>query len=559
MKPIFLLCAAAAGCAAASSMPQARFSNAPVAWVVDDRRDVGKPPETREFLPDLYVYDGTFQRPITRALELPRARRALGVNALDEVPDSTWFTNRIGTHELTPDEIKLGTVTDNPELHKPWMIRSTKIGGTTLGFIIKDARGVKYMLKFDGATDPPELETGTHVAVNRLLWACGYNVPEDHIVYLSEQDLVLAPDAAVKDRDGSSLRPLRRAELERDLAAVRHGPDGRIRALASRWIDGTTLGGHPGEGVRDDDPNDRIPHELRRDLRGQYAIYAWLDAVDVTEGQYVDSWVSDPGDPKHHYVKHYAIDFGKSLGAMGAIGRDWWRSHAYRIDFAEILRSLATMGTGPRPWQDREAPPLRGVASLLEADTFDPGAWHPDSPGYAPFLTSDRFDKFWGAKIVARFTRAQIHAAIEAARFSDPRAVDYITDTLVARQRATEAYWFARVNPLDRFAVVTTDSGDQLCFDDLAIGAGLAPAQATQYTINSYDFRARAIGSPAAVAAGRDGHTCARLALARVDADGGYTILRIATARPGFAGTTFVHVAREAGSGAPRVIGLWRM
>src|SRR5512140_3673118 len=115
MKPIFLLCAASAGCAAASSMPQARFANAPVAWVVDDRRDVGKPPKNREVLPDLYVYDGTFQRPITRALELPRARRALGVNALDEVPDSTWFTNRIGTHELTPDEIRIGSVTDNRE------------------------------------------------------------------------------------------------------------------------------------------------------------------------------------------------------------------------------------------------------------------------------------------------------------------------------------------------------------------------------------------------------------------------------------------------------------
>ena len=32
--------------------------------------------------------------------ELPRSRRALGVNALDEVPDSTWFTNRLGVRDL---------------------------------------------------------------------------------------------------------------------------------------------------------------------------------------------------------------------------------------------------------------------------------------------------------------------------------------------------------------------------------------------------------------------------------------------------------------------------
>jgi hypothetical protein len=39
---------------------------------------------------------------------------------------------------------------------------------------------------------------------------------------------------------------------------------------------------------------------------------------------------------------------------------------------------------------------------------------------------------------------------------------------------------------------------------------------------------------------------------------GGYTILRIETERAGFRGTTFVHVARDPATGAPRVIGVWR-
>ena len=250
MRLTCVACALLASCASRPIVPEVRFANAPIARVVNDRLDVAKPPEKRLFLPDLYVYDGTIERRITRALEVPRQRRALGVNALDEVPDSTWFTNRIGMHDLTPDEIRTGPAIDDPELHKPWTVHSTKIGGTSVGFIVKDTSGAKYMLKFDAGDAPPEIETGTHVVVNRLLWACGYNVPEDHVVYLRPDDLVLASDATMKDLTGGNVRRLDRAELDRLLAAVRHDSDGRIRALASRWLDGVTLGGHPGEGVR---------------------------------------------------------------------------------------------------------------------------------------------------------------------------------------------------------------------------------------------------------------------------------------------------------------------
>jgi hypothetical protein len=556
MRPLWIACLLA-GCASAPVVPEVRFANAPVAVAVNDRLDVKRAPHNRLFLPDTYVWDGTIGRRISRALELPRDRRALGVNALDEVPDSTWFTNRIGVRELSPDEVRNGPLTDDPERHKPWTIHSTKIGGTALGFIVKDASGVKYLLKFEPADELPELETGNHVVVNRLLWACGYNVAEDRIVYLRPEDLVLAPDATVKDLAAGDQRKLDRAELERDLAMVHHEPDGRIRALASRWIDGVTLGGHPGEGVRDDDPNDRIPHELRRDLRGAYPIYAWVDSVDVTEGQYVDTWIADPAEPSRHYVKHYLIDFGMSLGAMNELAVDWWRGVYYRVDLSEMLQNLITLGLSDRPWEHRDGPRMKGVSSLFEARTFDPGSWHPDSPGYLPFLAADRFDKFWGAKLIARFTRAQIRAAVETGRFSDPRAVDYIVDTLVARQRVTAAYWFARVNPLDGFALEAAAGRDQLCFDDLAIAARIAPAETTRYTVTSYDMDGREIDAHDSPAAS-NGHACARIRLATDDRRDGYTIVRLATARPGFSGDTFVHLARDPESGAPRVIGVWR-
>jgi hypothetical protein len=222
-----------------------------------------------------------------------------------------------------------------------------------------------------------------------------------------------------------------------------------------------------------------------------------------------------------------------------------------------MLQNLITFGLNDRPWQDRHGPRLKGVASMFEARTFDPGSWHPDSPGYLPFRTADRFDKLWGARLIARFTRAQIRAAVEAGRFSDPRAVDYLTDTLVARQRATTAYWFARVNPLERFTLEAAADRDELCFDDLAIASRIAPAEATRYAVTSYDMDGRELDAHTSPAAS-DGRACVRIRLAADDHRDGYTIVRLATARPGFTGETFVHVARDPSSGAPRLIGLWR-
>jgi len=46
----------------------------------------------------------------------------------------------------------------------------------------------------------------------------------------------------------------------------------------SRLLEGKPIGGPPFTGTRPDDPNDRIPHEQRRDLRGLASIFAWLDA-----------------------------------------------------------------------------------------------------------------------------------------------------------------------------------------------------------------------------------------------------------------------------------------
>ncbi|HEX5061912.1 MAG TPA: hypothetical protein VFV99_21235 [Kofleriaceae bacterium] len=526
-----------------------RFANAPPARAVNDRANVAAQPVPRAFVRWLYNYDGQFQRRITRALELHRPERARGINALDEVPNSTWFTNRIGVRDVSPEEIATapGGV-GSPEAFKPWTIVSTKVGGMSVGFIIKDTRGEKFLLKFD-PRGLPEAETATQVIVGKLLWAFGYNVTEDYVLYVHKQDLVLAPDAVVKDIFGHK-SPLGQRELDKRLALIETAADGRIRVLVSHWLPGKPLGGHAAEGVRGDDPNDRIPHELRRDLRGAYAVFSWLDHFDIHEGNMLDVWVGDPADPKRHYVKHYWVDYGVALGFSAKKNVDARYGYEFYWDPAAMARSLLSFGALERPWEQRKWRDVRGLG-LYETDLYDPGAWVSSSAAYVPIYVADRIDKFWASKILIRFTRDQIKAAVDSAQLSDPKAAAWLVDALIARQRATARYWFERVNPLDEPAI----ADDTLCFKDLAIAHAFAPAGNTHYAITTYDHAGTQLAATDAPA-GDSGVTCTRLGLA---ADrNGYTIVRVDTTRPQFTGTTYFHLARDPTTQAARVIGVWR-
>ena len=551
--PVALAALTALGaCSHHAPVPPVRFANAAPVAAVNDRRDVPARPAKREFVRLLYHFDGSFYRLFTRGLELPRDRRAQGVNALDEVPDSTWFTNRIGVRDLSPEEVRRGPAgVGSPEPHKPWTIQSTKVGGASIGFIITDARGEKFVLKFDRAGFP-EVETATDVIVGRLLWAAGYNVPEDHVVYLRPEDLTIAKDAVVKGWSGV-IGKLTRSQLDTALSHIVREPDGRIRGMASRMIDGKPIGGHAAEGVRKDDPNDRIPHELRRDLRGAYVFYAWLDQTDVKEDNSLDVYTADPADPRRHYVKHYLIDFGTALGAAPLFLPDLREGYSHMVDFPDMFASLVTLGLRERTWERRSPPGLRGVG-VLDGATFKPGAWKAETPAYVPFRVADDHDKLWATKILMRFTRDQIRAAVEAGRLSDPRATDFITETLLVRQRLTGQHWLSRKSPLDRFA--PDASGRALCFDDLLLAYRLAaPSVITRYRVTAYDGGGRPLGAATDVEPDAAGRACAPVTPAF--GGDGYTIVQIDTRRGASELTAYVHLARDA-AGAPRVIGVWR-
>jgi hypothetical protein len=526
-----------------------RFANAPAVDVVNDRRDVTVKPRELHYERNLDNFDASFFRLVTRRLELRRHERARGINALDEVPDSTWFTNRIGVRDVTPSEIAAppGSV-GSPEAYKPWTIISSKAGGVTMGFIIEDTRGERFLLKFD-PRGFPETETAAQIIVGKLLWAIGYNVTDDYIVHANRADFVLAPDATLRT-DGGDAVALDRAELDARLDRIETTRDGTIRGLASRYLDGTPLGGHPVEGVRRDDPNDRIPHELRRDLRGAYVFFEWLDHTDLHAANSLDMWVTDPDDPNRRYVKHYFIDFGIGLGVGATKNSELRHGYEYEVDWGATARTLFSFGLIARPWEDREPPRYRGVGHY-DVTHYDPGRWKPLTPMYTPVLVADRIDKLWAAKILMKLERAHIRAAVDAARLTDPRAAAWLTEALIARQRKTARYWFERVSPLDE--IRAREGG--LCLKDLAIAYSFASERATHYTFTFYDRNGKQLGASTAAPNAR-GDACGALRLSAGHES--YTIVRVETKRPNFAGTTYVHVARDPRTLVPRVIGIWR-
>jgi hypothetical protein len=537
----------AAGCAA-GPLSELRFANHEPITALDDRRAIPRP-RVREPEGAADRVDSLVGRQAMYGLALPGRVPARSVNALDEVPDSSWFSNRIGVLPLTGSEVARGPNVGTPAL--PFGILAVKNSGTAPGFLVQDARGDRYLLKFDPRV--PEAETGAEVVVQRLIWAAGYNVPENSVVYLERRDL--APASAPPKAAGE--RMLTDRDIDEALARVPHARSALgFRALLSKLLPGQPVGGFRMTGVRADDANDRIRHEHRRELRALKVFYAWLGNTDVKEANTLDTWIESPDGSGRGYLVHHLIDFGKSLGVWGldpVRETDGWASH---FDYDYAFRSLLTFGLWRRPWEGLSPPGLRGVGRYDSAH-FDPGVYSPLQP-YVPFLYLDRFDAFWAAKIIARFRAEQISAAVAAGAYSEPRARTYLTMAIMARRDRIVRHWFARVAPLDRFEVTQTAGGFRICALDLLLAYELGDMARTRYAVRTYDWRGNALGRSHAPAAVRGGRLCvSRLRPGRTHHD--YTLVALET----FRGDerlppTVVHLARDRANGRLRVIGIER-
>jgi hypothetical protein len=387
---------------------------------------------------------------------------ALNVNTLGEVPDSSWFTNRIGARDMSVAEIVRGPNQVDGPAPGVWKVTGRPDSGITPKFTIKDGRGDTYLIKLDPASNP-ELPSSVEVISTKIFHAIGYHVPEDTIVTFDASQLEVAPGAKIRTDNGSK-RPITMVDVRRWLENTPKAADGRIRALASRYVPGTVVGQFRYTGTRSDDPNDIYPHERRRELRGMRVFAAWLNHDDARSINSIDTYVEDGG---RHYIRHYLQDFGSNLGSGSTSAQQPRGGYEYLIEGDKMAKGLATFGFWRRDWTKVEYPNDPSLGNI-EADFFQPSRWKTEYPQPA-FASMDDADAFWAASLASRFTNPAIKAIVATGQLSNPQAAAYLEDVIIKRRDKVVAYWITRTNPLDAFAVTQRGGAATLAFENAAV------------------------------------------------------------------------------------------
>jgi hypothetical protein len=442
-------------------------------WQDHDRKDIA-PVAKFELSPTYDLVENTFGNP-------SKSRGpAMNTNTLGEVPDSSWFTNRLGVRPMTIDEVLRGPSEIDGPADGPWTVIGRPGSGITPKFTIRDVNGDTFVIKLD-PPEAPELASSVELIGTKIFHAIGYNVPEDFIASMNPQQLSVAPGTMMKSKDGTK-RPLLLADIKQWLGHQPRQHDGTIRVLASRWVPGKIVGHFRYAGTRSDDPNDIYPHERRRELRGLRVFAAWLNHDDARALNTLDAYVTENG---RRYIRHYLQDFGSTLGSGSTAAQKPRAGNEYYIEGKQIRKGLLTFGLWQRDWAAVKYPDLPSVGNI-EADFFDPARWKTEYP-HPAFEQMDAADAFWAASIASRFTDNMIKSIVETARLSDPRASAYLADVIIRRRDKVVAQWITGTNPLDRFEMTRDGSGDHLTFDHAAVRLGLAPDNA-RYRITYAPF-----------------------------------------------------------------------
>ncbi len=378
-----------------------------------------------------------------------RYMRALNVNTVDEVPDSSWFTNRVGTRAVRADEVTRGSDVTTGPAEGPWRIVSGKVDGIQPGFTIRDRAGIVWFVKFDPPANP-EMASGAEMIATKLFWALGYHVPENHVATVRRASLEIDERATIKGADGRA-RALIVSDIDAVLARAARTADGSYRALVSKALEGTPLGPFRYHGTRPDDPNDIFAHEHRRELRGLRVFAAWLNHDDTGSTNSLDTLVEQNG---RKIVRHHLLDFGSTLGSGSVAAQELRAGNEYVWETRPTLLTTLTLGFWVRPWEKVKYPPMPAIGRL-EASFFWPDRWKP-SYRNAAFDNARADDLFWAARRVMAVSNEAIEAAVATAQYSDATASRYMADVIIARRDKIGLTWLTHMNPLVDFAIDRT-------------------------------------------------------------------------------------------------------
>jgi hypothetical protein len=432
--------------------------------------------------------DNMFFRPLSESLGIVKSGEAVNVNSLDEVPDSSWFTNRLGARAVSPDEMRLNACRKDQLLdpeHAPdhsWLVDKGKTSGSTPGFRMTVPGHGHYLVKIEATPGSAERQVAASVIGEAVYYTAGYNATCEQALFVRPSIFKLAPGLKAREGNFGDLYDFDQKAFD-DLLAKANKHGGLLRISASAWLPGYVIEQFQYSGIRSDDPNDVVPHEDRRELRAARVLASWIDHFDERQGNSLDSWISDvkggPPDSSPGHVVHYQTGTSAALGSvwsMDAISRRL--GYSYVIDWGDIGADFVTFGARTRVWERTEKVPGRESFGYFDVEHFDPERWKNEYPNPAFDRMTER-DAAWMARILARFTPDMVRTLAEMARFADPSNTDYLERILDGRlERILERY-LTHVSPI---ADVHLEGRERLCGLDLAEWRGLRDPRSFAYT-----------------------------------------------------------------------------
>ena len=471
--------------------------------------------------------------------------RARNINTIDEVPDSSWFTNRILARSVSLEEAARGPLEHDGPAEGPWTIIRDKNAGAAPGFRIRDAKGVVWFVSFD-ARGYAEAATSAIVVANKIFWALGYWQVENFLTRVHPEQIEIDPAATIKTPAGVR-RQWRRSDLDDVFRRSEQSADGSYRAVAARALPGRPVEGFYYFGTRSDDPNDIVPHEHRRELRALKVFGAWTNLVDMKAGNTVDSVITENG---RSVVRHYLQDVGSTFGAGANGPHDFFEGWEYLFERDGIGKRIVAFGFPPRPWQTvgYEDHPAIGP---FAGDGFDPINWKPRAPT-AAFLRARADDNFWAARRVMAFSDQLIRAMVATGDYSDPAAARYLAAGLMKRRDAIGRAYLPAVNPIVDPAL---DESGRLTFKNAAVDTiDAAPPSGYRALWSTFDNATEATTAIGTTESSGTSMTAPRLP------DGGFVKVDIlATGSPVKAWETPISVYFRRQSGGWFLVGLERL
>lgn len=427
----------------------ALFADRPVVTVVHDDRPISLPArrtfDEREQVSDVYLRRPLFD--VVRPLDFPTGG---DVNAMDEVPTSSWYDpGQVAASEsdaaTTAPTLPLFALDEKPVTHEE-------------ALVVRDSRGVRYELLAD-PSGQLGLRTGATILGGVLLRSLGLRAPKAWIM--------LVPDAAVTVGDTPKATPLLDRWLSRNSAAV----EGVRRVSATRWPNGIDVGITGDYSKRSDDANDTVEHADRRTLRAMRVFAHWMAWTTFGVRSTRDVYVGKAGDG---HLEHFL------LGTSGAFGtQDLQADPARDEEAGGIGWHLVTLGLSPvavTPPRRSRFPALGYLPEILEPGTFTV------SPPYSPFVRLTPADEYWAAKRLVDAGDDALRLGVTAAELPED-AAKHLVEVLKKRRRLLVAHAMSVVSPVD----VAASTGRAVWLRDRGIGAGVADPSSTHYDVAFLD------------------------------------------------------------------------